>query len=142
MMVRKLRLDRRAFAIAGLVCLGLLPSALILYHVRSTWIQIPFWDEWATPGREFESWCRGSFGLSDLLWQHNESRKFFPRLLYFALAMTGGWDVRKEITVFFRSLSAQCAALATAAPDSGKHACGGTHNLGGNDVSLLLAGAV
>ena len=98
-MVRRLRLDRRAFTIAGLICLGLLPIVLMVYHVRSTWIQIPFWDEWATPGREFEAWCRGSLTLSDLFWQHNESRKFFPRLLYLALAEVGGWDVRKEMDI-------------------------------------------
>jgi hypothetical protein len=101
MMVRKLRLDRRAFAIAALLCLGLLPIMLMMYHVRSTWIQIPFWDEWFTPGSQFESWCRGSLTLGEMFSQHNESRKFFPRLLYFAMAMIGGWDVRKEMDVVF-----------------------------------------
>jgi hypothetical protein len=100
-MVRKLRFDRRAFALAGLLCLGLLPIMLMMYHVRSNWIPIPFWDEWHTPGGQFESWCRGSLTLGELFSQHNESRKFFPRLLYFALAAVGGWDVRKEMDVVF-----------------------------------------
>jgi hypothetical protein len=101
MMVRKIRLDRHAFAIAALLCLGLLPILLMMYHVRSTWIQIPFWDEWHTPGGQFESWCRGSLTLGEMFSQHNESRKFFPRLLYLALAAVGGWDVRKEMDVVF-----------------------------------------
>src|SRR5437667_10356614 len=101
MMLRNFRLDWRAFAIAALLCLGLLPMMLMMYHVRSNWIPIPFWDEWSTPGSQFESWCRGTLTLGELFSQHNESRKFFPRLLYFALAMIGGWDVRKEMTVFF-----------------------------------------
>lgn len=100
-MARKPRLNRRTFAIAGLLCLGLLPIILMMYHVRSTWIQIPFWDEWHTPGSQFESWCRGTLTIGELFSQHNESRKFFPRLLYFALVAVGGWDVRKEMDVFF-----------------------------------------
>jgi hypothetical protein len=101
MMVRKLRLDRRTFAIAALLCLGLLPMMLMMHYVRSHWIPIPFWDEWYTPGSQFESWCRGTLTLGELFSQHNESRKFFPRLLYFALAAVGGWDVRKEMDVVF-----------------------------------------
>jgi len=101
LMLKKIRIDRRAFGMAMLFCLGLLPILLMMYHVRSTWIQIPFWDEWHTPGAQFESWCRGSLTLSELFSQHNESRKFFPRFLYFALAAVGGWDVRKEMNVVF-----------------------------------------
>src|SRR5437868_3953395 len=101
MMVRRFRLNWHAVAIIALLCLGLFPIILMAHHVRSNWIPIPFWDEWHTPASQFESWCRGTLTLSELFSQHNESRKFFPRLLYFALAMIGGWDVRKEMTVFF-----------------------------------------
>src|SRR6266436_8682691 len=101
MIMRTLPLDRRAFAIGALLCLGLSPIMLMMYHVASSWIPIPYWDEWHTPASQFESWCRGTLTLGELFSQHNESRKFFPRLLYFALAMAGGWDVRKEMTVFF-----------------------------------------
>jgi hypothetical protein len=100
-MFEKLRLDRRTFAIAALLCLGLLPMMLMMHHVRSNWIPIPYLDEWHTPASQLESWCRGTLTVGELFSQHNESRKFFPRLLYFALAMAGGWDVRKEMTVFF-----------------------------------------
>ena len=100
-MFQKFRLDRRAFVTAALFCLGLVPIVLMMHHVRSSWVPIPFWDEWYTPAKQLESWCRGTLTLGELFSQHNESRKFFPRLLYFALAMTGGWDVRKEMAVFF-----------------------------------------
>jgi hypothetical protein len=43
--------------------------------------------------------------------QHNESRLFFSRLLYFALAQFGGWDVRKEIRVVFFGVCALCLLL-------------------------------
>jgi hypothetical protein len=94
MLVRNFRLDRRAFATAALFCLGLLPMMLMLYHVRSNWVQVPLWDEWHTPGVQFEWWSHGLMPLSEMFGQHNESRKFFPRLLYLALAAMGGWDVR------------------------------------------------
>jgi hypothetical protein len=101
MLVRNFRLDRRALAAAALLCLGLLPMMLMLYHVRSNWVQVPFWDEWHTPGVQLEWWSHGLMPLSEMLGQHNESRKFFPRLLYLALAAMGGWDVRKEMDVVF-----------------------------------------
>ena len=43
--------------------------------------------------------------------QHNESRNFFPRLLYFTLEHFGGWDVRKEIRVVFFGVCALCLLL-------------------------------
>lgn len=101
MWVRNFRLDRRGLAIAALLCLGLLPIVLMLYHVRSNWVQVPFWDEWHTPGVQLEWWSHGLMPLSEMFGQHNESRKFFPRLLYLALAAMGGWDVRKEMDVVF-----------------------------------------
>lgn len=101
MLVRNFRLDRRALATAALLCLGLLPMFLMLYHVRSTWVQVPLWDEWHTPGVQLEWWSHGLMPLSEMFGQHNESRKFFPRLLYLALAAMGGWDVRKEMDVVF-----------------------------------------
>jgi hypothetical protein len=101
MLLRNFRLDRRALATAALLCLGLLPLMLMLYHVRSNWVQVPFWDEWHTPGVQLEWWSHGLMPLSEMFGQHNESRKFFPRLLYLALAARGGWDVRKEMDVVF-----------------------------------------
>ncbi|PYJ07884.1 MAG: hypothetical protein DMF06_14375 [Verrucomicrobia bacterium] len=101
MTVRGVALNRWTLASAALICLGLLPAMLMLYHVRSNWVQVPFWDEWHTPGVQFEWWSHGLMPLRELFGQHNESRKLFPRLLYLALAAVGGWDVRKEMDVVF-----------------------------------------
>jgi hypothetical protein len=109
--LRKFRFDARTFAVAALFCVGLFPIVLMLHHVRANWLPLPFWDEWHTPGSQFESWCRGTLTISELFSQHNESRKFFPRLLYFALASVGGWDVRKEVTVFFLEVCFLAALL-------------------------------
>ncbi len=100
-MFSKFRLGPSVFIQAALLCVGLFPMALAVHYVTTNWISLPFWDEWHTPGSQFESWCRGTLTLGELFSQHNESRKFFPRLLYFTLASVGGWDVRKEMTIVF-----------------------------------------
>jgi hypothetical protein len=85
----------------SLYLIGITPIALMFCAVVSIWLPLPFWDEWTTPGENFVSWCNGRLGFQELFSQHNESRKFFPRLLYLALAAMGGWDVRKEMALLF-----------------------------------------
>jgi hypothetical protein len=79
--------------------------------ISANWVPIPIWDEWHTPGSQFASWCRGTLTTSELFSLHNESRKFFPRLLYFAVAAFGGWDVRKEMRVLFVLVCTLCVLL-------------------------------
>lgn len=100
-LTRIFELHRHTLCLAALLLLGLAPIILMAYQVKSNWVGLPYWDEWDTPGQQFESWCKGTLTIGELFGQHNESRKFFPRLLYFALAFAGGWDVRKEMTVLF-----------------------------------------
>lgn len=76
----------------------------MFYNVRSDWVSIPFWDEWTTPGALFVSRFEGHATLADLVAQHNESRKLFPRLLYLVLVQFGSWDVRKEMVVTFATV--------------------------------------
>ncbi len=90
--------------VALLVLVGAAPAAAMFYLVTHHWVPLPYWDEWATPGKMFAAWCNGTLTLPDLVSQHNESRKLFPRLLYLALAAAGGWDVRKEMLVCFTSV--------------------------------------
>jgi hypothetical protein len=98
----------------GLVSLAILSSlpALLMWHrVTTNWVSLPMWDEWHTPASQFASWCHGTLTLAELFSQHNESRKFFPRILYFALAALGGWDVRKEMAVLFLLVCSLCVLL-------------------------------
>ncbi len=97
---------RIRLSVALLVLVGAAPAAAMFYLVTHYWVPLPYWDEWATPGKMFASWCNGTLTLPDLVSQHNESRKFFPRLLYLALAVAGGWDVRKEMLVCFATVCA------------------------------------
>ena len=98
-------------AVLLLALVGCLPALLMWHWISTNWVPIPTWDEWYTPGAQFASWCRGTLTISELFSQHNESRKFFPRLLYFALAAFGGWDVRKEMRVLFVLVCTLCALL-------------------------------
>ena len=93
----------------ALVCC--LPALLMWHWISANWVQIPTWDEWHTPGSQFASWCAGTLTINELFSLHNESRKFFPRLLYFALAAFGGWDVRKEMRVTFVLVCTLCLLL-------------------------------
>lgn len=96
--------SRSAFLNAALFVIALAPALLMLHAVVTTWLPLPYWDEWTTPGEMFVSWCNGTFTLRELFSQHNESRKAFPRLLYLGLAQLGGWDVRREMALIFFSV--------------------------------------
>ena len=101
----------RGFVLVGLTILALLPAIQMWHWVSSHWVPLPYWDEWFTPASQFESWCRGTLTWKEMFAQHNESRNFFPRLLYFTLQFFGGWDVRKEIRVVFIGVCGLCLLL-------------------------------
>jgi hypothetical protein len=97
--------------LVGLAVLATLPAIQMWHWVSSHWVPLPFWDEWFTPASQFESWYRGTLTWREMFAQHNESRNFFPRLLYFSLQHFGGWDVRKEMRVVFFGVCALCLLL-------------------------------
>lgn len=97
--------------LVGLAVLALLPAIQMWHWVSSKWVPLPYWDEWFTPASQFESWYRGTLTWTEMFSQHNESRNFFPRLLYFSLQHFGGWDVRKEMRVVFLGVCALCLLL-------------------------------
>jgi hypothetical protein len=103
--------ERPTLAVIGLTVLAILPAIQMWLWVSSNWVPLPYWDEWHTPGSQFESWYRGTLTLREMFSQHNESRNFFPRLLYFTLLHFGGWDVRKEMRVVFFGVCALCLLL-------------------------------
>ena len=107
--IRGMHLQRVALVLLALV--GCLPALLMWHWISGNWVPVPMWDEWHTPAGQFASWCRGTLTISELFSLHNESRKFFPRLLYFALAALGGWDVRKQMRVLFVLVCMLCALL-------------------------------
>lgn len=87
--------------------LACLPLPVALHLLVRYWVNVPIWDEWDTPGNALVAFAKGSLSWAELFAQHNESRKFFPRLIYLALSGFGPWDVRASMLVTFLSL---CAA--------------------------------
>ena len=78
-----------------------LPILYALQVMLTHWVAVPWWDEWLTPGQTLASYYQGTLRFADLWSQHNESRKLFPRLLYLALYVPGGWDVRYGMILTF-----------------------------------------
>jgi hypothetical protein len=94
-----------------MIGLSLLP-VLAAFHMMSThWVPVPYWDEWDSPGNQLAAYYRGNLSFADLFSQHNESRSLFPRLVYFALYLTAGWDVRCGMVATFILACAASAGL-------------------------------
>lgn len=90
----------RAFG-AVVFLISLVPAMILLPQIMHTWVNVPFADDWMTPGRQLVSLANGTFSLGDLFSQHNESRPLFPKLVFLVLAWFGGWDVRKDMGATF-----------------------------------------
>jgi hypothetical protein len=80
--------------------LAVLPACLLGLLVVKYSVNVPFQDQWAI-ARLLPKWVEGTLSFGDLFAQHNESRKFFPRLIFLTLAQFTHWDVRYEMLVSF-----------------------------------------
>lgn len=98
---------KKALLIAGLALPALYALAVLCTH----WVALPYWDDWGTPGEQIASWYRGTLTLPELFNQHNEHRRFFPRLLALAVTSVAGWDVRYLMVIFFAFVCAGAAGL-------------------------------
>lgn len=94
-----------------LIGLSVLPVLAAFYMMCTHWVPVPYWDEWDSPGQQLAAYYRGTLSFADLLSQHNESRSFFPRLLYFAIYLPAGWDVRYGMVATFALACAGSAGL-------------------------------
>lgn len=95
----------------ALLALCLAPVVFGFYVMTTHWIPVPYWDEWDSPGGQLASYYRGTLTWADLFSQHNESRSFFPRLLYLPIAIAFGWDVRYQMLLTFACLCAGSVGL-------------------------------
>ena len=80
--------------------LAIIPAILTGILILKYAVNVPFWDQWPLASM-FEKIYAGNLTFQDLISQHNESRKFFPRLLFIGMAYLTGWDVRYEMLVIF-----------------------------------------
>jgi len=97
------RLSRRrgAFAITPLlVALACVPAVFMFVLMVRYWVNVPFWDQWHF-GYALEKSYLHTFTAGTLFEQANESRPFFPYLLFLVLARLTRWDVRAEMLGIF-----------------------------------------
>ena len=105
----------------GLFLLACVPVFLALRMQLKHWVNIPIWDEWDTPGTTLLHFAQHKLSWADLFAQHNESRKFFPRLIYIAITWALGWDVRYGMVLTFLGVAVVSAFLLFRLRDSGKN---------------------
>jgi hypothetical protein len=63
-------------------------------------VDVPFWDQWE-PIALVTAVKHGTLTFQDLWRQQNDSRHFFPRLIYIAMDLVGRGDVRYEMLAMF-----------------------------------------
>ncbi|KYC39088.1 hypothetical protein WA1_34450 [Scytonema hofmannii PCC 7110] len=83
-----------------LFILAILPTFVLGILVINYSVDFPYWDQWAI-ATLFEKIENSSLSFSDLIAQHNESRKFFPRLIFIALGYWTHWNVKYEMSIIF-----------------------------------------
>lgn len=93
---------KRFYLITTLFLLALLPAIILGMLVLRYSVNLPFWDQWILMPKLFlKIHFEGAISFSDLIEQHNESRKLFPRLIFLNLAYLTHWDVRYEMLAIF-----------------------------------------
>ncbi len=93
---------KRFYLITPLFLLALLPAIVLGMLVLRYSVNLPFWDQWMLmPDLFFKIHHEGAISFRDLIKQHNESRKLFPKLIFLNLAYLTHWDVRYEMLAIF-----------------------------------------
>lgn len=81
--------------------LAILPALILGWLVWRYGVNLPFWDEWDTPGLAIVQSARNEMTWRHWMGQHNESRTLFPRLLFVSLASLTNWNIKYEMLVTF-----------------------------------------
>lgn len=64
-------------------------------------VNLPVQDEWETPGLAMTQFHLNQLSWNDLIVQHNESRKVFPKLFFLYLSRFTGWNTRYGMLASF-----------------------------------------
>ncbi len=80
----------------ALLLLAVVPAAATAVVTMRFMYHVIYWDHWANISliKEFLS---GTLTLRDLMWQQNEHRLIFPRILMLCLIPWTHWDLRYEV---------------------------------------------
>lgn len=99
-----INISNNKFRIPLFICV--ISSPILLgFLITRFGVNVPFWDEWFTPGDLFNKiHSSGHISFPDLIAQHNESRKVFPKLLFLAVASLTHWDTRYQMAIFFNGM--------------------------------------
>ncbi|PSB12008.1 hypothetical protein C7B62_03745 [Pleurocapsa sp. CCALA 161] len=82
--------------------LVVIPAVILGFLLWKYGVDCPFWDEWVTPGSTLVQFNFGQLSWEHLFSQHNESRKFFPRLLFIYLSrLTTNWNTQYGMLISF-----------------------------------------
>jgi hypothetical protein len=92
--------SKKAFA-KVVKTLVFLPPLFMAFYLLKYGVNVPFFDEWNTPGQAFIQFHQGELDFAALIAQHNESRLFFPRLIFVALSQVFGWNTRHGMLISF-----------------------------------------
>jgi hypothetical protein len=82
------------------LCLAIIPAIVLGVLILKYSINVPIQDQWQI-STIFEKFNQRTLSFNDLIAQHNESRKFFPRLIFLTLAFITKWNIRYEMLVTF-----------------------------------------
>lgn len=72
----------------------LIMALLMALLVRMCGLNVPYGDDFDSPGKLLFDWLQGQFGWHSLWEQHNESRLVVPRLIWLVEAFTVGWSTK------------------------------------------------
>jgi hypothetical protein len=81
--------------------LVIIPALILGFFLWKYGVDCPFMDEWDTPGSDLVQFNLGQLTGEQLFRQHNESRKFFPRLFFVYLSRFTNWNPRYGMLLSF-----------------------------------------
>jgi hypothetical protein len=79
----------------------IIPALILGLFLWKYGVDCPFMDEWDTPGFDLVQFNLGQLTGEQLFRQHNESRKFFPRLFFLYLSRFTNWNPRYGMLLSF-----------------------------------------
>ena len=79
--------------------LVIIPPLILGWLVWRCGVNVPFWDQWETPGQLLLEADRGKLTWNQWMRQHNESRTLFPNLLFLTVANLTNWNTRYEMLI-------------------------------------------
>jgi len=82
-------------------CVALAPVVFMGHFILTNAVNVPYWDEWGTPGQDLVLITEGKFSLADLVDQANESRPVFPRIILLIFAYLFGWNTTHGTLISF-----------------------------------------